>query len=344
MVGNNNGTTIVNGGNSAGQNSNNTINTTGSGTNNATTGTGVGTSNSSSTTPTTTTVGPSSSGATATVEGNIPQNNKNSTGGSDIRCSEWVTRVRGLPWTCTTEDIITFFEPVVHLTAEQVHIIREYDGRVSGQAFVEFPDESTRDVANSDLHKKHIGDRYIELYKASREELGCYLRRSQGVSLSAGNGAPAISTHGKEVVRLRGLPFSTTDAQVQRWFEEHGFNIELSSIAIGYYADGRMTGEAWILIEDKQEVISKLNKETMGRRYIEIFPSMVGEFEAAKMGSCPGPGYAGRGGPPMAPYGSYGGGYRGEFAYKDRGRGGGIEICKFMGHPICRRIWYGGVW
>jgi len=223
--------------------------------------------------------------------------------------SEWVSRVRGLPWSCSTDDIIAFFEPVVQLDPQDVHIIREYDGRVSGQAFVELPDEDTRDSANTELHKKHIGDRYIELYKASREELDCYLRRSQGAPFAT----CSVSTQGKEVVRLRGLPFSTTDAQVHRWFCDHGYNLELSAIAIGYYPDGRMTGEAWVLVDDKQDVMSKLNKEIMGRRYIEVFPSMISEFEAAKMGSCTGSAYGGsRGanGPSMTPYGGYGG-YRG---------------------------------
>lgn len=47
-------------------------------------------------------------------------------------------------------------------------------GRSSGEAFVRLPTMATRDKCLSDLHGKHIGKRWIEVFKASEGELSSF--------------------------------------------------------------------------------------------------------------------------------------------------------------------------
>lgn len=60
-----------------------------------------------------------------------------------------VLKLRGLPYSATTEDIIKFFLEY-ELTEENVHIAISSDGKATGEAFVEFP---TTEVAKTAMCK-----------------------------------------------------------------------------------------------------------------------------------------------------------------------------------------------
>lgn len=76
-----------------------------------------------------------------------------------------VVKLRGLPWSATTEDIIKFFKDCSILGGKTgVHMTTSREGRPSGEAFVEF--ESPEDVRRAiQRDRDHMGNRYIE---------GCY--------------------------------------------------------------------------------------------------------------------------------------------------------------------------
>uniref|UniRef100_A0ACD5V9C9 Uncharacterized protein n=1 Tax=Avena sativa TaxID=4498 RepID=A0ACD5V9C9_AVESA len=80
-----------------------------------------------------------------------------------------VLKLRGLPYSATTEDIIKFFVEY-ELTEENVHIGYRSDGKATGEAFVEFP---TAEVAKTAMckDKMTIGTRYVELFPSTPEEV-----------------------------------------------------------------------------------------------------------------------------------------------------------------------------
>ncbi|CAI5471587.1 unnamed protein product [Closterium sp. Yama58-4] len=88
-------------------------------------------------------------------------------GGGQARESS-IVKMRGLPFSATTKDILEFFGEYP-LADAAVHIITNSIGRLTGEAFVEF---GSVDEARAALGKdrERMGTRYIELYLSSRDE------------------------------------------------------------------------------------------------------------------------------------------------------------------------------
>lgn len=78
--------------------------------------------------------------------------------------------MRGLPFSAGKDDIMEFFKDFT-ISEESIHITFNFDGRPTGEAFVEF---SNPEDAKSALAKDRmtLGSRYIELFPSSNEELG----------------------------------------------------------------------------------------------------------------------------------------------------------------------------
>lgn len=88
---------------------------------------------------------------------------------SDGTGDDPVVRLRGLPWKATSREIIDFFGDLC-VVPNGVHLVPNPDGRPSGDAFVEF--ETHGDAVQSlQKHKKHLGPRYVEVYKSTRQEM-----------------------------------------------------------------------------------------------------------------------------------------------------------------------------
>lgn len=78
-----------------------------------------------------------------------------------------VIRMRGLPFNVTIEDILQFFR-AYGLQHEAVKIAFRYDGRPTGEAFVNFDSSEIAAQALS-LDRGEIGSRYIELFISTPE-------------------------------------------------------------------------------------------------------------------------------------------------------------------------------
>jgi hypothetical protein len=76
-------------------------------------------------------------------------------------------------------------------------------------------------------------------------------------------------------LRLRGLPFSATAADVIAFLEGVQLAEGPGAIVFTFTADGRPTGEAYVEVVDEAAVAAAMqkHKELMGARYIEVFAS-----------------------------------------------------------------------
>ncbi|CAK9164689.1 unnamed protein product [Ilex paraguariensis] len=98
------------------------------------------------------------------------------------------------------------------------------------------------------------------------------------------NRVPYDPEEGKElteqttVLRLRGLPFSACKDDIVDFFKD--FELPEDSIHMTVNLDGRPTGEAFVefpSVEDAKAAMAK-DRMTLGRRYIELFPSSLEEL------------------------------------------------------------------
>ncbi len=118
-------------------------------------------------------------------------------------------KMRGLPYTATEADIVQFFSGL-KIASGGVSIGHEASGRATGEAHVEFSSEADATSAMA-LHRQRMGSRYIELFRSKQMPSAA---RRPGSAAPTDSHAPA-----SDCLRLRGLPFSCTEADVQTFFQ-----------------------------------------------------------------------------------------------------------------------------
>ncbi|XP_063055242.1 epithelial splicing regulatory protein 1 isoform X2 [Engraulis encrasicolus] len=204
-----------------------------------------------------------------------------------------VIRARGLPWQASDQDIARFFRGL-NIAKGGAALCLNAQGRRNGEALVRFESQEQRDLALQ-RHKHHMGNRYIEVYKATGED---FLKVAGGCSSEV---AHFLSGDGHMIVRMRGLPFSATPQQVLQFFSgcqttdaKDGLcQLKGTTVANGEcpvaggtagillvrYADGRPTGDAFVLFasEEHAQLALKKHKQRLGKRYIELFKSTAAE-------------------------------------------------------------------
>ncbi|VDM41065.1 unnamed protein product [Toxocara canis] len=186
---------------------------------------------------------------------------------------DMVVKCRGLPWSCTEEEIRLFFEPAER-SIVKVTLTKNRDARPSGEAFVTFDSEEDYEYALT-KDKQHMGKRYIEVFPASASDVeynitGPERRLRTGISLPG---------RGTSVVRLRGLPYGCTNDEIVRFF--HPLPIADNGIVMPYdHRSGKATGEAFVAFyePDAAERALERNRNNIQHRYIEVFSSSYGEM------------------------------------------------------------------
>uniref|UniRef100_A0A8D8TK63 Heterogeneous nuclear ribonucleoprotein H n=1 Tax=Cacopsylla melanoneura TaxID=428564 RepID=A0A8D8TK63_9HEMI len=79
-------------------------------------------------------------------------------------------RLRGLPFESKKEDILQFFEGLEIIPSGITLVEDPYNGKCTGEAYVQFVDKETAEQALQ-KHKEKIGHRYIEIFKSTLEEI-----------------------------------------------------------------------------------------------------------------------------------------------------------------------------
>lgn len=235
--------------------------------------------------------------------------------------SEWIVRARGLPFSASTDEVTSFFAMCrIEGGKDGIKFVFLREGRPSGEAFIELESEADFNKA-LEKNNDHMGHRYIEVFKATRNEMTWVLERQ-------GPAGGEVGTEG--VLRCRGLPYGTSEAQVVEFFE--GFEISEGGVTIPPDAMGRPGGEAYVQFASQEIATEAMGKdrEKMGHRYIEIFKSSDSELRAAQNGGTkplmPRGGMRGAGRPTPYDRGDrfMGGGYGGRQLPMKGPRGGGM--------------------
>merc|ERR1712001_800813 len=89
-----------------------------------------------------------------------------------------------------------------------------------------------------------------------------------------------MGDEGRFVARCRGLPWSTTVDGIKNFFSNCRFK-EGESVHLTVTREGRPSGEAYIELdteEDLEEALKK-DRESMGKRYVEVFKSKYSEMQ-----------------------------------------------------------------
>ncbi|CAG4946333.1 unnamed protein product [Colias eurytheme] len=225
-----------------------------------------------------------------------------------------VVKLRGLPFGCSKEEIIQFFDGL-EVAPEGVHLLSDHTGRASGEAYVYFVDKTgAQDALSRDREK--IGHRYIEVFLSSPDEVRAYASRGDGGARPRGTrptpydrndrfagrfGARGRSSFGRgegagfsaarggmrrnsgmHCVHMRGLPFKATPQDIAYFFKP----IRPVNITILYDNSGRPSGEADVEFECHDDAMRAMrrDKNNMEHRYIELFlnssPTGGGAFKS----------------------------------------------------------------
>jgi len=194
----------------------------------------------------------------------------------------YVARLRGLPWGCTKDEITEFFSGV---ELEECHIILNPDGRASGEGIVEVGSESDLEQVLA-KNKENIGSRYIEVRKSTASDIDWALQRVGAMGVTAlGGGGLGIENPNNSVVRMRGLPFSATEEEI----EEFLMKVEVKAARVHIIREagvGRPSGIAYVEIASAADATKalSLDRENMGSRYIEMYKSSQSELRGSVTG------------------------------------------------------------
>lgn len=161
---------------------------------------------------------------------------------TDEDANHFVLRCRGLPWSTTVDEIANFFSDCKFKEGhESVHLTLTREGRPSGEAYIELETEEDLEKALK-KDKQHMGKRYIEgqfylilleksevktdniisVFKSKHSEMDWVVKRSgkgDYGSPGGGNGDGRNTLFEDSVVRLRGLPFDSTQMDIVKFFD-----------------------------------------------------------------------------------------------------------------------------
>lgn len=179
----------------------------------------------------------------------------------------FIVRVKGLPWACGAEDLLKFFsECRIRGGVNGIHLMHNKNGKPNGQAFIELEHEEDINKA-LEMHRQYLGPRYIEVYEVTNRDAEAILNSTDESQSQDG------------VVRLRGLPFNCTEKEIMQFFSE----LEIVSDGVVLVTDrsGRNSGDAFVQFatQEMADEALKRDREVIGNRYIEVFPSKKSEIQ-----------------------------------------------------------------
>jgi len=158
-----------------------------------------------------------------------------------------IVRLKGLPYTCTNEDIGLFFEGMPIAENGITMLYHQQTGKSTGIAYVEFGSEEDK-MKSLKRHGHVMGKRYVDVFQASKDDM--------------------MFDH---TILMRGLPFKQREDVMQRILDFFKKLVNPKRVIM----DTPPHGECLVLFETEQDVQSAmtLNKKDWGshNRYIDLF-------------------------------------------------------------------------
>jgi len=175
-----------------------------------------------------------------------------------------IVRVRGLPWSCTENELIEFFEGVC---IQSVHFTRDRDGRPSGDAYMVLASLKDQKLAHK-FHKAHMGNRYLEVFEARYSEMSWMLSKNIDKDPKDAAEFEEFEPESDAVVKMRGLPFEAGPAEIVRFFE--GLAVAEKGVLICKDSNRRPSGEGYCVFVDEEAVAEALKRDnaSMGHRLV----------------------------------------------------------------------------
>ncbi|XP_068422630.1 G-rich sequence factor 1 [Clinocottus analis] len=184
-----------------------------------------------------------------------------------------VVRLRGLPFSCTEEDIFQFFLGL-DIVQNGITVVRDHRGRNSGSAYVQF---HSQEAAKKALQRDRqvIGNRYIEVFPSTKAEIHTNWNKKFNpvfphANLQTANRTGLQNQAGSaHYVHMRGLPFHVAAEDIVKFFAP----LPVSKILMEYGPDGRPSGEAKVHFSCHKDSLSAMTRDRtyIGERYIELF-------------------------------------------------------------------------
>uniref|UniRef100_A0A8C9L1B4 Heterogeneous nuclear ribonucleoprotein H3 n=1 Tax=Pavo cristatus TaxID=9049 RepID=A0A8C9L1B4_PAVCR len=213
-------------------------------------------------------------------------------GPTDTTNDGTVVRLRGLPFGCSKEEIVQFFQGL-EIVPNGITLTLDYQGRSTGEAFVQF---ASKEIAENALgkHKERIGHRYIEIFKSSKSEIRGFSdmpRRMMGQQRPGpydrplgGRGGYYGAGRGSMYDRMRrgggGYDGGYGGFDDYGGYNNYGYGndgyddrMRDGRVHIDIGADGRATGEADVEFVTHEDAVAAMSKDKnhMQHRYIELF-------------------------------------------------------------------------
>ncbi|KAI1900368.1 hypothetical protein AGOR_G00049240 [Albula goreensis] len=180
----------------------------------------------------------------------------------------FVIRLRGLPWSCTPKDILEFFsECRIHGGVNGIHFTENRRGKPNGGAVIEL--EHKEDIPKAlERHRQYLGSRYVEVYEVTNSEAEKILKN--------------MVPHQDGVVRLQGVPFSSTEKEIAQFFS--GLEIVPNGVTLVKDKLGRHTGDAFVEFASQEIADQALlkDRELISNRYIQVFSSRKSEVHSQR--------------------------------------------------------------
>lgn len=189
-----------------------------------------------------------------------------------LREGTGIIKMRGLPYSCTEEDIREFFRgfQIIEDGVKRAIIA----GRPSGECFVIF--ETKEDALGAmSLNMEKIGSRFIELFMSNIRELETFLYHnfsSNSLTYSKENMPNISHDRRKSTLMMIGLPFHVTKPDIVKFFEK--FNLKDTDVHLISSHSGRFSGNALITFEDEleaQRALKTKNLSYINNRYVELY-------------------------------------------------------------------------
>eukprot|EP01080_Neovahlkampfia_damariscottae_P008958 gene8958-907_t len=159
------------------------------------------------------------------------------------RSKSFVIKMRGLPFICSIEDILHFFDGI-DIIEDGIHLSLNESFKPNGIAYVEFPTNETFNEALK-RNKERMGKRYVELFRSTKEEM-----------LQSQYSTPQFTPF---IIKLENVPKEYDEIYLAEIFSD--FNISPQGIHLVFDHLNEFTGEAFIEFLTIEDVKNSLKKE-----------------------------------------------------------------------------------